>query len=204
MRRLIRSIKQSTGGLELNKDPATVDWFKRRIGMKKSICLLLVLFVAGCAFPATKEGMVVTNYVAPKQTGERIFIKESTGGSTTLPFWTSQIPNDNFTEAVKESLLNSKAFSALSTNWGDDWGLEIDIRKVNQPFIGTEFTVTTDITYTLYLKGKKVHEANIHEAGTATFSDSIWGVKRLRLANESSGRANVKKFIAELSSQRLD
>ena len=172
--------------------------------MKKSICLMLALFVAGCAFPATKEGMVVTNYVASKQTGQRIFIKESTGGSTTLPFWTSQIPNDNFTEAVKESLLNSKAFSALSTNWGDDWGLEIEIREVNQPFFGAEFSVTTDIRYTLYLKSKKVYEANIHEAGSATFSDSIWGVKRLRLANESSGRANVKRFITELSNQKLD
>jgi outer membrane lipopolysaccharide assembly protein LptE/RlpB len=182
----------------------------KRIGMKKSICLMLVLFIAGCSFPATKEGMIVTNYVAPKQTGERIFIKESTGGIMTLPFWASQIPNDNFTEAVKESLLNSKAFSALSTNWGDDWGLEIEILQVAQPFTGgtqytgAEFTVTTDVTYRLYFKGKKVYETNIHEAGTATFSDSFWAAKRLRLANESSGRANVKRFIAELSNQKLD
>ena len=122
--------------------------------MKKSICLILALLLSGCAFPATKEGMVLTNYLAPKQTGEKIFIKESTGGSTTLPFWTSQIPNDNFTEAVKESLLNSKAFSVLATNWGEDWGLEIEIRNVSQPFVGLEFTVTTDVRYTLFLQGK--------------------------------------------------
>jgi hypothetical protein len=172
--------------------------------MKKGISLILALYLSSCAFPATKEGMVVTNYVAPKQTGEKIFVKESTGGSTTLPFWTSQIPNDNFTEALKESLLISKAFSALSTNWGDDWGLEIEIRDVDQPMFGFDLTVTTDAKYTLYLKGAKVYEANIRESGTATTRDSLVAISRLRIANEKSAQANVKKFIAELSDQKLD
>ena len=141
--------------------------------MKKCICIILGLYLSGCAFPATKEGMVVKNYKAPKQTGEKIFVKESTGGSTTLPFWTSQIPNDNFTEAVKKSLVISKAFSALSTNWGDDWGLEIDIRDVDQPMFGFEFTVTTETKYTLYLKGEKVYETSIRASGTATTRDSF-------------------------------
>jgi hypothetical protein len=172
--------------------------------MKKSICLILALYVSGCAFPATKEGMIVTNYLAPKQTGEKIFVKESTGGSMTLPFWTSQIPNDNFTEAVKESLLISKAFIALSTNWGDDWGLEIEIRDVDQPMFGLDLTVTIDTKYTLYLKGKKVYETYIRESDTATTGDSLMAMVRLRIANEKSARANVKKFIAELSNQKLD
>src|SRR5512139_105194 len=106
--------------------------------MKKGLCIIFALYVSGCAFPATKAGMVVTSYTAPKQTGEKIYVKEATGGSMTLPFWTSQIPNDNFTEAVKQSLLTSKAFSALSTNWGEDWGLEIEIRKVEQPIFGLD------------------------------------------------------------------
>lgn len=146
----------------------------------------------------------MTNYRAPKQTGEKIFVKESTGGSVTLPFWTSQIPNDNFTEAVKDSLLISKAFSALSTNWGDDWGLEIEIRNVEQPIFGTDFTVTTDAKYTLYLKGNKVYETYIRGSGTATMGDNFIGVARLRIANEMSARSNVKKFIEELSNQKFD
>jgi len=169
----------------------------------RKICLLLVLSLMGCAFPATKEGMVVTDYSAPKQTGDKIFVKASTGGSMTLPFWTSQISNDNFTEAVKESLLNSKTFASLSTHWGEDWGLELEIREVDQPFFGTSFTVTTDINYTLYLSGKKVYETDVREAGTATMSDSILGVARLRIANEYSARANIRKFIDELSKQSL-
>jgi hypothetical protein len=175
----------------------------RITNMKRWICLLLAVYVAGCAFPATKEGMVVTSYTAPKQTGERIFVKESTGGSTTLPFWTSQIPNDNFTEAVKSSLLLSKAFSGLSATWGDDWGLEIEIRNVDQPFLGLDFTVTIETKYTLYLKGEKVYQTYVRGSGTATTGDSFFGVARLRIANEKAAQANVKQFIAELSNQKL-
>jgi len=171
--------------------------------MKKSILLLLVLSLSGCAFPATKDGMVLTNYTAPKQTGEKIFVKESTGGSITLPFWRSEIPNDNFTEAVKESLLNSKVFSALSSNWGDAWGLEIEISDVKQPLSLFDCTVITNVKYVLYSKGVKVLETSIQESGTATPSDTIIGVQRQRIANEFSARANIKKFIEVLSNSKL-
>lgn len=200
---LVTIFKRSANGLWLPKDISGLSHL-RTTNMKKSICLLLALFISGCAFPATKEGMVVKNYEAPKQTGERIFVKESTGGSMTLPFWTSQIPNDNFTEAVKESLLISKAFSALSTNWGDDWGLEIEIRNVDQPMFGFDFKVTTEAQYTLYLKGKEVYKTYVRASGTAGTRDEFVAAARLRIANERSARANIKKFIAELADQKIE
>jgi len=171
--------------------------------MSRKICLLFAFCLVGCAFPATKEGMTLTDYSAPKQTGDKIFVKESTGGSTTLPFWISEIPNDNFTEAVKLSLLRSKAFGALSSSWGEDWGLELEIREVNKPMFGFDLTVTTDIKYTVYLAGKKVYETDIRETGTATMNDSFFAIARLRIANENSARTNIRKFIEELSKQSL-
>jgi hypothetical protein len=195
---LSKDMKGSNAGSFFPAFPAT-----KRENMSRKICLLFAFCLVGCAFPATKEGMTLTDYSAPKQTGDKIFVKESTGGST-VSFWRgSQIPNDNFTEAVKESLLNSKTFAALSTNWGEDWGLELEIREVNQPMFGFDFTVTTDIKYTLYLAGKKVYETDIRETGTATMNDTFGGVKRLRIANEYSARANIRKFIEELSKQSL-
>lgn len=172
--------------------------------MKRVIILLFAVYLSGCAFPASKEGMIVTDYTAPRQIGEKIFVKKSTGGSITLPFWKSNIPNDNFSEAVKESLLNSKAFSAQSINWGDDWGLEIEILDVEHPYIAFDITVTTNIKYSLYLRGEKVQEITICEPGTATISDTLIGVQRMRIANEYSAKANVKKFIAELSNTKPD
>ena len=98
--------------------------------MKKTLLILSILFVASCAFPASKQGMTVTDLKSSKKIGEKIFVKESKGGSTTLPFWTSEISDENFTSAVKESLINSRAFSDLSSKWEDDWGLEIEILNV--------------------------------------------------------------------------
>jgi hypothetical protein len=183
--------------------------------MKTPSLILLVLLVTltGCPgrqSPATKEGMVVRGYTAAKQTGKNIFVKNSTGGNRGLSisemlFYTmSYIPDINFTTAVKESLLISQAFSALSTNWGDDWGLEIVILEVDHPFGWFELTVTTGIKYTVYLKGKKVYETYIRESRTATMDDAFLGQERTRMAHEKSAQANIKKFIAELSNQKLD
>lgn len=171
--------------------------------MKKLYVLILMLIsLSSCAFPASKQGMVVTDLVSNGKIGEKIFVSESTGGSVTLPFWTSQISNTNFTAAVKDSLLNSKVFTGLSSDWGKEWGLKIKILDVNQPFIGADFTVTTKIQYSLYLRNKKIFETVIQEDGTATMDDAVVGVKRLRLANEYSAKANIQKFIEELLKKR--
>lgn len=171
--------------------------------MKKIFCLILILLTANCAFPAKQEGMTLRNYKAEKQTGDKIFVKESTGGSITLPFWVSRISDDNFTAAVKESLLDSKAFVALSDNWGDAWGLEIEIINADYPLFGMDYSVTTTVKYVLYLKGKKVYQTAVQESGIASFNDEFFAVARLRVANENSAKANIKKFIKELSSQKL-
>jgi hypothetical protein len=167
--------------------------------MKKIICLLVVLLTANCAFPASKNGMLVTDHKMSKQVGDKIYVKESKGGSITLPFWMSKIPNDNFTDAVKESLLDSKSFAALSDNWGDAWGLDMEIKSLEQPMFGFDYTVTTVIKYNLYLKGKKVYTTTIRASGTSIMSDAFTGIARIRIANERSARSNIEKFIAELA-----
>lgn len=171
--------------------------------MKKILCLASTLLIFSCAFPSTKEGMKVMDYKSSKKIGEKIFVKESKGGSSTLPFWTSEISNDNFTTAVKDSLLASKTFSALANNWDEDWGLEIEIIDVDQPMVGVDMTVATNIKYTLYFKGKKTYEISVHEKGKATMNDTFFAVKRLRLANEKSAKKNIEKFISDLEKAKI-
>ncbi len=120
-----------------------------------------------------------------------------------MPFWTSEISDENFTFAVKESLINSQAFSELSSKWEDDWGLEIEILNVDQPLVGIDFTVKTQVKYTLYKKGNKVYETTVYETGKATPTDAIIAVARLRIANEKSAKANIAKFVEKISSEKF-
>lgn len=70
---------------------------------------------------------------------------------------------------------------------------------MDQPSFGTTFKVNTKVKYTLRKKDEIVKETLIDVAGEATMSDAFIGVVRLRLANENAARANIRKFLEEIS-----
>jgi hypothetical protein len=167
--------------------------------MKKLILFTLtILFTYNCAITANTGKMTVTDTVSKKTLGENIIVEESTGGSITLPFWISKISDDNFTQAVKDSLLNSKLFKSISSKSDSDWKLRMIIVDHDHPWFGFDMTVTTTIKYTLYLKDQIVFDKTIIEPGTASGIEMLIGVYRLKRANEYSVRNNIKKFISEL------
>lgn len=165
--------------------------------------LLLIVFVSiffiRCASSATIEGMTVKDYKTEKQIGNKIFIKPVTGGKKTNPLWVSKISDANFEEAFKKSVLESNFFSEISSIMDDNWVLEINLINVDQPFIGFTFTVETTIDYKLYYKNKLVFSKIISQTGIAKMSDAVYGVKRLRLANEVSARNNIKEMLRSLN-----
>jgi hypothetical protein len=170
--------------------------------MKLKYLVLIVfvsVFLSRCASSATVEGMTVKDYKSEKLISDKIFIKPVTGGKKTNPLWVSKISNENFEEAFKKSILESNVFSKISSIIDDDWVLEINLISVDQPFIGFTFTVKTTIEYKLYYKNKLVFSKNINQTGSAKMSDAIYGVKRLRLANEVSARNNIKELFQSLN-----
>lgn len=156
-----------------------------------AIISLLGLF-ANCASGASAGNMTVSRFDTRVKIGDKIFIKMARGGSETLPFWKSNISNEELTRAVKKSLIGSRMFRRLSSEWGEDWGLEIKLINVDQPYFGLDATVGTKIRYTLYKKEKEVYTVTIRADGTATIAEQFIGVYRLQLANEKSGRNNIK------------
>ncbi|MBM9579544.1 hypothetical protein JWG45_20575 [Leptospira sp. 201903070] len=166
---------------------------------KKLLCLLIVVALGNCAFPATREGMKVADYKSPNKVGDKIFVEQSTGGSTTLPFWKSKISDENFTAAVKDSIVEANLFEKIEETLGDNWNLKIEIVDVDQPTFGTTFKVNTKVKYTLRKKDEVIKEALIDVSGEATMSDALIGVVRLRLANENAARSNIRKFLEEVS-----
>lgn len=169
----------------------------KRVGVIVSLALL-----SGCAAaPANKHAMVVSpvSVVSAEQKG-RFVVNSVTGGKATNPFWTSQVSNESFEAALKESL----AFSGLSAADGADGKYKVDAELVSlkQPLFGLTFDVVSTVNYTVAGDGvKKVFP--IVATGTATTSDAFVAISRLKIANEKSIQENIKAFIQQLSSSGL-
>lgn len=159
----------------------------------------ILLVVVNCAFPASREGMTVRDYTAAKPIDDKIFVQESTGGSITLPFWMSKIGNTNFTDALKDSIITSRLFNTLDDSFGQGWKLKIEIINVDQPLIGLDFQVKTKVKYSLLKGDNLVKELIIDAEGTGKMDDAFLGVVRMRLANEAAAKANIRKFLEEVS-----
>lgn len=171
--------------------------------MIQVLLILSILFTYNCAITANATKMTVNDFNAKKIIAENIIVEESTGGSITLPFWIPNINDENFTKAVKDSLMNSKLFNSITEKANSDWKLRMNIIDREHPWIGFDMTVTTTIQYTLYLKDKIVFDKTIIEPGTATGTEMLIGVYRAKRANEYSARNNIKKFLTELESAEI-
>ncbi len=121
------------------------------------------------------------------------------GGSTTLPFWVSKIGDENFKTAVLRSL--EAAGYAATKKDAAKYLLAAEITGVDQDLFGFDLDVVTTVTYTLTERSSKrvVFTENVTAKGTATMGESVWGTKRLRLANEHAAKKNISQLLKKLS-----
>lgn len=173
----------------------------------KLIKLTLIIFVStylfGCATGAQLENMAYQGEQKIYSEGlkNNVTVASVLGGEKTNPLWTSQIDNESFSGAVKQSLL---AQGLLSDN--GKYKLEVEMLKVQQPFLGLDMKVTTSVQYILTdIKSKSIVLDEIVVAPyTATFNDAFAGIKRLRLANEGSGKKNIEGLLEKISELKIN
>jgi hypothetical protein len=81
------------------------------------------------------------------------------------------------------------------------FNLKVTLLKVEQPMFGLDLKVVTSVSYILFdNKTKKVlFDKIIDAAHTATFGDAFDAVTRLKIANEGSGKNNIRTFLEQLS-----
>ena len=173
--------------------------------MKKFVLVSLIFAIFSCSFPATKEGMTFTNPHSSNTIGNKIYVKKVVDHSETSFLRISKISAEDFTAALKDSLLSSKVFLNTSKKWDEDWALEAEIINVRYPYFVVEFDIDvgTEISYTLYKRGKKVFDTVIVAEDTGRLGDTFFGAKRMRIAHEKSAKSNIKKFIKELEKANL-
>lgn len=165
---------------------------------KLLVSIVFAIFLTGCASGAKVENMVYadsSNKSYDPELKQEVSVDQVVGGKETNPAWTSEISSNAFKLALTQSL---KA-QGLYSNDGN-YVLTADLMEVDQPLIGLDFTVTTYIKYKLTKKDTKdtVFEKVVIAPYTATVGDAFMGVERLRLANEGSGKANIKNLLSEL------
>lgn len=171
------------------------------------IRLILVIglsgFLFGCASGAKVENMTYTGtqHQFDRALESNVGVQDVSGGTDTNPLWTSEISNDAFRQAVKNSLSSQGLLSEQG-----NYDLAIQLIEVNQPIMGFDLTVTTHIRYVLRDKttDKVVLDEMIITPHTATMGDAFAAVKRLRLANEGSARKNIESLIEKLVQLKIE
>ena len=165
--------------------------------------LAALIYLTGCASGAKMGNMVYEGPVKAYDTAleNNVDVTNVSGGEETNPAWTSEIDNDAFAGALKQTLQKQGLLSSSGR-----YQLEALLLEVDQPMFGLDFKVTTQVKYILTDRennGTVVLNEMIVAPYTATIGDAFVAIKRLRLANEGSGKANIQGLVEKLSDLRI-
>lgn len=170
----------------------------------KFLLTLCVVFITGCATPASQQSMSVTTQdmpatLNPSLKGQMV-VNNVTGGKETNPMWTSQVDAQGFKGALDKSIAVAgyKASDASRAKYS----IDADLQNLNQPMFGFTFDVVSTVLYTVTGEGAQ-KQFPVTATGTASTSDAFVGVERLRIANERSIKENIKIFLQRLGDQTV-
>ena len=164
----------------------------------------LISVLSGCATPARTDQMVAAapasaRPVLPKALLGGIGIRDVTGGRETNPLWVSNVGSAEFERALEDSLRNAGLLAPVRGS--APYQLSADLRKLDQPLMGFDMTVTATIDWNLVERssGRDVLRRSIGTPFTAKMSDAFLGTERLKLANEGAIRRSIEVLIDELA-----
>lgn len=165
--------------------------------------LAICVFLFGCASGAKMENMIYQGdqKAYDNSLENNVEVASVSGGESTNALWTSEISNEAFSGAVKQSLSEQ---GLLSEN--GIYQLQVKMIKVDQPSFGFDMTVTTHVQYILTdtSNNSVILDEVIVAPHTATTGDAFAGYKRLQLANEGSGKKNIEGFLEKLSELKIN
>lgn len=162
--------------------------------------LAVSLFFSGCATPSTSADMAVAPTMRVQTHAATVSVTV-TGGHATSSVGASQISNEDFAQAVQQSIESSGLFAKILPAGAADYNLAVFIVRLQQPMFGFSMTVTMEASWSLTRKSDHavVWQKDLATTYTAKASDAFAGVTRLRLANEGAARANIAQAIDAMS-----
>lgn len=166
------------------------------------VAVIAVMLLASCASGAQMAEMVYTSEKPMKFSSKlkgQMSIRKLEGGSKTNPAWASQIGDKEFKGALEESMKKQ----GLIAKSGGNYKMDVSIVKVDQPMAGLEMDVTMWVRYEINRGGREVFDETIKVTYTAEFFDSLYGPKRLQIANEGAAKKNIQMFLKKLSEAKI-
>ncbi|MEO8627527.1 MAG: hypothetical protein ABI612_05415 [Betaproteobacteria bacterium] len=162
--------------------------------------LALAALLTACAAPSQPGAMIAAPAGALHESSETISVAVA-GGKPTSSMRGSQIADEDFAKALRESIEKSGLFAKVSNDPDAHYRLDAFIGQLSQPFAGFDMTVTMEVSYTLTdaQLHQRIWQKNVLTSHTATVGDAFAGVKRLQLANEGAARKNIEQALQEMS-----
>lgn len=135
--------------------------------------LAALLYLTGCASGAKMGNMVYDGQVKPYDAAlqNNVDVTNVSGGEETNPAWTSEIDNNAFAGALKQTLQKQGLLAGSGR-----YQLEALLLEVDQPVFGLDFEVTTHVKYILTDRennGAVVLNETIIAPYTATIGDAF-------------------------------
>ena len=175
----------------------------RKVTAAAASVIVAAAVLGGCATAAKSDAMVAEPVAITHTSSSDVSVIVS-GGKETSGMGASQISDDGFGQALRDSITKSGLFKAVAAS-GGRYKLTAFIGKVDQPMMGLSMTVKMEVSYTLTdtQSGKTVWSKNVASEHTAKMGDAFAGVARLRMANEGAAKANIQQAITEISAMQL-
>jgi hypothetical protein len=166
--------------------------------LRITLVVAIVATLQGCATGANSGAMVVGSVerstAVNVELKEKISVRYVGGGKETNPMLASQVDSIAFKNALSQSL----RVAGYESNSLAQYFVDAEIQALSQPMFGMTFDVTSTVRYTVEGNGKR-KIFPITAVGSASPSEALLGVERMRLANEKSIKENIKLFLQELS-----
>ena len=170
----------------------------------KHYALLAATAIAlgGCATGAHQENMAApaaAPIVVTKKVASSVQVATS-GGAGTGAMDSSNISDADLKAAIETSITRSGLFRSVGAT-GTDYQLNVNIIQLTKPTFGASFTVDMEAGWTLVRASDKsvLLRKAIKSSHTATMTDSLVGVTRLRLAVEGAAKKNIDEGLKTIS-----
>jgi len=158
------------------------------------------LCLEGCAIPARSTAMTVNPspalaIAAHEDDHRRLAVTSVEGGRRTTALGRSEVGNDGFRSALEHSLRAAGYLADDSAAATID--LSASIVRLDRPWFSSTTTVTSVVRYRTVARetGAALLDTTVEAKGS---SDAFLGIKRFRLAQEASIRANIQCFLKVL------